>query len=94
MEPTAESETLCGVLEGNADHEGGVAWLADPAGARHEVWYPPGWRVEFDPSPILADPQGVTVARGGDVVCVEGLPLREATIGTVGAVFIASRVRS
>ncbi len=84
---------LCGVFGGDADLEGGYAWLTDDAGKRHEIWYPAGWELRFDPAAVLIGPDRQPYARSGDRLCVEGAHLEDGrTMGMVGPVFEAVAV--
>lgn len=62
--------TLEGTLGGDADLEGGCAWLETDDG-RFEVMYPDGYEVAFDPLRLLG-PDSETIAADGETVRVEG----------------------
>jgi hypothetical protein len=82
---------LEGRLEGDSSLEGGCAWLATGA-TRHEVWWPDGYEVRFEPLRLI-DPSGHVVAVEGDVVAVRGRHVPDAaTICQVGSVFDADAV--
>ena len=90
---SSAGRTLCGIFGGDADLEGGAAWLTDDDGERHEIWYPDGWEVHFEPDAVLVGPTGEPYARPGDRVCVWGSPVEDgASIGMVGPVFAAASV--
>ena len=69
---TVGGATLEGVLAGDADLEGGCAWL-DTGGRRMEVLWPAGYRVTAPPVE-LRDPTGAVVAGDGDRLRVRGNP--------------------
>jgi hypothetical protein len=84
---------LSGVFGGDADLEGGYAWLTDDHGRSHEVWYPAGWEVRFQPSATLVGPDGVEYARNGDRLMLHGSHADGgALMGLVGPIFEASSV--
>lgn len=65
-----EPVTLEGTLGGDAELEGGCAWLDTDEG-RFEVMYPAGYQVAFDPLRLLG-PDGDTIAGEGEALRVEG----------------------
>lgn len=65
-----EPVTLEGTLGGDAELEGGCAWLDTDEG-RFEVMYPAGYQVAFDPLRLLG-PDGDTIAAEGEALRVEG----------------------
>lgn len=86
-----EPVTLEGTLGGDADLEGGCAWLETDDG-RYEVMYPDGYEIAFDPLRLLG-PDGDTIAAEGEPVRVGG------TVGDdmvsacqVGTIFQATEV--
>ena len=82
--------TLTGTLGGDAELEGGCAWL-DDGKLRWLVQYPEGYRVAFDPVSVTA-PNGET-AHAGDTITVEGSEARDVmTTCQVGPVWAASSV--
>jgi hypothetical protein len=92
MESSLRS-VICGVFDGDADLEGGYAWLTDDDGQRHEIWYPAGWELRFDPGPMLIAPDGGTFANQGDLLCVEGMPIYDdAVMRIIGPIFEAAAV--
>lgn len=83
--------TVTGALAGNADLEGGCAWLETDDGSVEVLW-PEGYRVTFDPV-RLRGPDGEAVAEAGDEVTVEGEFAEDrASICQVGDIFQASAV--
>lgn len=83
--------TVTGALAGNADLEGGCAWLETDDGSVEVVW-PEGYRVTFDPV-RLRGPDGEAIAEAGDEVTVEGRFAEDrASICQVGDIFEASAV--
>jgi hypothetical protein len=84
--------TVTGTLGGDAELEGGCAWLDTPDG-RFEVMYPDGYEVSFEPL-RLEGPDGV-VAEEGDRVTVRGQESSDAaSICQVGTLFAATEVDS
>lgn len=85
IEPTAgddgaEEGTLIGRFDGDAQLEGGCAWL-EPTGGRDadlgdriEPLFPQGYEIEFAPDLRLVGPGGDVVAERGDELVVEGGP--------------------
>ena len=69
MEP-AGSEVR-GELGGDAELEGGCAWVTTEDGTRYEVLFPEGYTVEFDPLRLLG-PDGAVIAEEGDRIEVLG----------------------
>ena len=89
--PTATGDTLTGTLGGDAQLEGGCAWI-DDGETRWEVTYPQGYRVTFDPL-TLEGPDG-TVAEEGATLTLPGAPQNDVvTICQVGPVWQATDVR-
>ena len=87
-----EGETLTGTLGGDAQLEGGCAWVED-GGTRWEVLYPQGYRVTYDPV-TLHGPDG-PIAQEGATVTVAGAPQDDmVTICQVGPVWQATGVRA
>jgi hypothetical protein len=84
---------LSGVFGGDADLEGGYAWLTDDHGHSHEVWYPAGWEVRFEPTAKLIGPNGEQYARPGDRLRLCGEHVDGgALMGLVGPIFEATAV--
>lgn len=87
-EPTGMLE---GTLSGDAQLEGGCAWLETDDG-RYEVLYPTGYEVAFDPLRLLG-PDGETVAEEGEAVTVRGTEASDMVSACqVGTLFQASEV--
>lgn len=87
------TEVLEGRLGGDAQLEGGCAWL-DTEDGRFEVLYPDGYEVAFDPVRLL-DPEGQTVAEQGDALRVEGQVTEDRmSVCQVGTIFQATAVRA
>lgn len=57
---------ISGVLDGDAEVDGGCLWL-EKSGERVSVVWPHGYRARFDP-PRLVAPDGTVVATAGDRV--------------------------
>lgn len=90
-EQTAEGAMLEGTLGGDAQLEGGCAWL-DAADGRYEVQYPDGFEIAFDPLRLVG-PDGDTVAEEGDTVRVDGQVAEHMmSICQVGTIFQATEV--
>lgn len=89
--PPADGEqTITGVFGGDAQLEGGCAWI-DQGGKRWNVQYPQGYTVEFSPL-RLTGPDGFLV-EDGDTVTVTGRELRDVmTTCQIGPVFQATSV--
>lgn len=84
------SETVTGRLGGDAELEGGCAWL-DAGGTKWQVQYPEGWQVSFDPL-TLTGPEGQSAAEG-DTVTVTGAEQPDVmTTCQVGPVWAATDV--
>ena len=66
-----EDADLIGTFGGDAQLEGGCAWVDGDDGKRYEVIYPEGWRVHFDPL-HLVDPDGDVRAEEGDRIGLNG----------------------
>lgn len=97
-EPTAGSTTgggeadLVGTLGGDAQLEGGCAWLESEAEGRVEPRWPEGYRIAFDPVRLLG-PDGEVVAEAGDTVRVNGAVADDVmTICQIGPVFDVTEV--
>lgn len=90
----AQVGTLTGVLEGDAQLEGGCAWLevtggrdAD-IGERVEPLLPAGVRVEFEPELHIVGPDGEVLAARGEELVVVGRPAEDvATVCQVGPAY-------
>lgn len=65
-----ENAMIEGTLGGDAQLEGGCAWV-DTAEGRYQVLWPAGYEIRFDPL-RLEGPDGEVVAGEGDTVRVEG----------------------
>jgi hypothetical protein len=92
--------SVTGVLEGDANLEGGCMWLRDAAGDQWEILWPDGYAAEFRGDlpvgggdvPVIVREGGV-VASEGDLVTVSGH--RPPGVGShcmVGIVFAATEV--
>lgn len=68
--PTREA-AFTGTFGGNAELEGGCAWLDTHTEGRVEPRWPDGYRVTFDPVRLLG-PDGDVVAEEGDTIAVDG----------------------
>lgn len=94
-EPTAPGSTpatLSGTLGGDADLEGGCAWLDTDRLGRVEPRWPDGYTVAFDPVRLLGR-DGQVVAEEGDRVSVDGAVAEEVmTICQVGPVLDVSEI--
>lgn len=83
---------ITGTLGGDAQLEGGCAWLDAGDGTRYEVLYPDGYRIQFDPVQLV-DPDGEVVASEGDTLTVRGEARKDmASICQVGELFEAREV--
>jgi hypothetical protein len=90
---------LAGRLGGDAQLEGGCAWLDEVGGgrrtgqpSRYEPLWPEGYHVTFDPVRLWG-PDGEVVAEEGDVVRVQGRVRTDvATICQVGTPYEVQRV--
>ena len=77
---TTPAGTLTGTLEGDAQLEGGCAWLVTTGGPDADVadqvmpLFPDGHRVVFEPELRLVGPDGETVATAGQELVVDGAP--------------------
>jgi putative cell wall-binding protein len=92
QQPRDARQSVVGVLDGDAQLEGGCVWL-DAANGLYHVRWPEGWRASADPVE-LRNPQGQVVARRGDRVEVGGEPVEDAvTACQRGSVFDADEVR-
>ncbi|PSO51631.1 MAG: hypothetical protein BRC31_06370 [Actinobacteria bacterium QS_5_72_10] len=92
QQPRDARQSVVGVLDGDAQLEGGCVWLDAENGLYHVRW-PEGWRASADPVE-LRNPQGQVVARRGDRVEVGGEPIEDAvTACQRGSVFDADEVR-
>ena len=84
-------DTLTGTFGGDAQLEGGCAWI-DDGQTRWEVTYPQGYSVSFDPL-TLTGPDG-PVAEEGDTLTVTGAPQADAvSICQIGPLWRATDVR-
>lgn len=75
-----EAGTLIGVLGGDAQLEGGCAWIEPTGGPDADLGdrvlplWPDGHRVEFEPDLRVLGPDGEVVAERGDELVLEGAP--------------------
>jgi hypothetical protein len=91
QEPGADS--LSGTLGGDADLEGGCAWLSAADGTRYEVIYPAGFEVRTDPVALIG-PDGETVAEEGQEVTVSGVvDSEQMSFCQIGPIFVATDVQ-
>jgi hypothetical protein len=93
--PAPEQEpvdgTLTGTLGGDAELEGGCAWI-EVDGTRYEVMYPAGYEVGTDPVE-LRGPDGEVIAEDGDEVTVVGsVQEDQMSFGQIGPIFAATDV--
>ncbi len=85
--------TITGTLGGDAQLEGGCAWLEAKDGTRYEVQYPEGYEVARDGS-ALRGPDGEVVATAGDEVTVTGEVAEDVmSFCQIGPIFAADEVR-
>ena len=83
-------QTITGVLGGDAQLEGGCAWI-DDGRTRWNVQYPQGYRVTF--APVRLTGPGAVSAAAGDTITVEGFEQRDVmTTCQIGPVFAATSV--
>ena len=88
--PPHAGESITGTLGGDAELEGGCAWIDDGT-TRWNVQYPPDYTLTFDPV-RLTGPDGAT-AEEGDTVTVSGAEATDVmTICQVGPVWAATSV--
>lgn len=86
-----DDDMLEGTLGGDAQLEGGCAWLDTDEG-RFEVMYPEGYEIAFDPVRLLG-PDGDTIAREGETLRVRGRVAGDVmSICQVGTIFQATEV--
>jgi hypothetical protein len=87
----AHSE-IVGTFGGDAQLEGGCAWIDADDGTRYEVQYPPDHQVTFEPLQ-LTGPDGGVLAEEGDILTVRG-ELAEDMVSfcQVGPIFTAAEV--
>lgn len=97
---TTPAGTLTGRLEGDAQLEGGCAWLVVTGGADADIGdqvmplFPDGYQVEFEPEVRLVGPDGEAVATAGQELVVEGAPAEAmATTCQVGPPYRVDEVR-
>jgi hypothetical protein len=86
----ANGAAITGPLGGDAQLEGGCAWVTD-GGTRWNVQYPQGYTLTFDPLTLTA-PDGTTAAEG-DILTVAGRERSDVmTTCQVGPVWEATSV--
>ena len=86
----SSGESITGTLGGDAELEGGCAWI-DDGSTRWQVEWPAGYEVTFDPLE-LTGPDGVVATEGGKVT-VAGSELKDAmTTCQVGPLWQATEV--
>lgn len=91
IDPPDEATTLVGTFDGDAQLEGGCAWVETDE-ERFEVLWPQGYEVEFEPLRLLG-PDGEVVAEQGDTLAVVGREATDmATICQVGVPYQADEV--
>lgn len=89
-DPDGDVGSISGTLGGDAQLEGGCAWVETSSG-RYEVVWPEGYEVAFDPVRLLRD--GEVVAEAGDELTVRGSVDTDAvSICQVGPIFQATSV--
>ena len=87
-----EDADLIGTFGGDAQLEGGCAWVDGEDGKRYEVIYPEGWSVHFEPLHLI-DPGGEVRAEEGDRIGLAGSVGGDlVSICQVGTIFEASEV--
>ena len=87
----APGDAITGTLGGDAQLEGGCAWI-DDGQTRWEVQYPQGYEVTFDPL-TLTGPNGET-AREGDTLTIAGAEQTDAvSLCQVGPLWAATSVQ-
>lgn len=91
--PTQPAGTeISGVLGGDAQLEGGCAWVETDDGTRYEVIYPEGYTVETDPLRLVG-PDGGVVAEDGDRLELPGEVAEDmASICQIGPLWRADSV--
>jgi hypothetical protein len=93
-EPPAGATSVTGTLGGDADLEGGCAWVDGEDGTRYEVQYPAGHEVRFDPLELVG-PDGDVIAAEGDTVTITGAVAEDMmSFCQVGTIFTATAVEA
>ncbi len=86
----AGRDTITGTFDGDAQLEGGCAWVDDGT-TRWNVAYPEGYELTLDP-PTLRGPDGLEV-KAGDTITVTGTEQTDAmTTCQIGPVWQAALV--
>jgi hypothetical protein len=86
--------TITGRLGGDAQLEGGCAWVETKDGTRYEVQYPEGYEVARDGSQ-LRGPDGDVIATAGDEITLTGAVAEDAmSFCQIGPIFAADEVRT
>lgn len=87
-----EDADLIGTFGGDAQLEGGCAWVDGQDGKRYEVIYPEGWSVHFEPLHLI-DPDAEVRAEEGDRIGLDGSVGDDlVSICQVGTIFEAREV--
>jgi hypothetical protein len=83
---------IVGTFGGDAQLEGGCAWVDAEDGTRYEVQYPPDHEVSFDPLQ-LTGPDGEVLAEEGDILTIRGEVAEDAmSFCQIGPIFTAAEV--
>jgi ABC-type glycerol-3-phosphate transport system substrate-binding protein len=91
--PAPGEVAITGAFGGDAQLEGGCAWL-ETAQGRYEVIYPEGYEVQYEPLQLVG-PNGEVVASAGDRLTVTGVEAPDmASFCQVGTIFEATSVAS
>lgn len=89
-----DPDQVTGVLEGDADLEGGCVWLRDAEGVAWDILWPEGYTRDFDDDVAVILHRGEIIAAEGDVLMVQGRrPSGIATRCMRGVAYEADNVR-
>jgi hypothetical protein len=90
----AEEQEITGTFGGDAELEGGCAWVDGEDGTRYEVQYPDGYEVRFDPVELVG-PDGDVIAEDGDTITIRGrVDTDMMSFCMVGTIFSADEVEA